>query len=343
MNSYRRNYDMKSSITGKEMKLAKENRSIAFRKESFEVVFHYYHCEDSGEQFTNTELDELNMNQVYNQYRDLFNIPFPDEISRIREKYGAPAGKMSEILGFGVNGYRQYEAGEMPSVSNAKLIQLADNPTNFKEMVSLCDALDEKTKTKYIQKAEHLIEERKRNIFEFNLKDYLLGNHLADIYSGYRNPDFNKFTEMVVFFAGQMEPFKTKMNKLLFFADFLMFKQTCFSISGVRYKAINMGPVPNNFNSVFEYLVNTKEIDVCYKLFPQGYLGEQFKARKDRPFNENKFSEAEMKILNRVAEKFKQVSTNDIIEISHLKEAWKQNQEDRKDISYKYAFGLSQI
>jgi hypothetical protein len=84
---------MKSPITGKEMKLTKERRSMDFRKETFEIVFHYYKCEDSGEQFTTTSLDEVNMNQVYNQYRDKFNIPFPDEIIRIREKYGLSAAK----------------------------------------------------------------------------------------------------------------------------------------------------------------------------------------------------------------------------------------------------------
>ncbi len=334
---------MKSPITGKEMKLAKEIRSMVFRKETFEVVFHYYQCEDSCERFTSTELDELNMNQVYNQYRDLFNIPFPDEITRIREKYGLPANKMSEILGFGINSYRQYEAGEMPSVSNARLIQMVDDPKKFTDMVQLCDALDVKTKSKYLQKAEQLIEERKKNIFNFNLRDYLLGNHLADIYSGYRNPSLEKFTEMVVFFSEKMEPFKTKMNKLLFYADFLMFKQSCFSISGVRYKAINMGPVPNNFNSVFEYLANQDQIDINYTQFPQGYTGEQFKARKDRSFNGALFSDKELNILRKVAEKFKNVSTNDMVETSHLEEAWKQNEKDKNDISYKYAFELTQI
>ncbi len=82
---------MKSPITGLEMKLTKEQRSMIFRKETFDIVFHYYQCEDSGEQFTSAALDELNMNQVYNQYRDklhqalhrmpllsliLFRIPF---------------------------------------------------------------------------------------------------------------------------------------------------------------------------------------------------------------------------------------------------------------------------
>jgi len=334
---------MKSPITGKEMTLTKERRSMDFKKETFEIVFHYYKCEDSGEQFTTTSLDEVNMNQVYNQYRDRFNIPFLDEIIGIREKYGLSAAKMSEILGFGINTYRQYEAGEMPSVANAKLIQMVDDPKIFIEMVDLCATLDDKVKHKHIQKAQLLLEEKKRNIFNLNFKEYLLGSHLADIYSGYRNPNFEKFTEMVVYFSGKLTPFKTKMNKLLFYADFLMFKQSCFSISGVRYKAIDMGPVPNNFQSIFEYLANNDEIDIYTTEFPQGYTGEQFKARIDRPFKADLFSEKELTILETVTTVFKPTSTNDIIELSHLEEAWKKNVKDKSIISYEYAFYLNQI
>lgn len=334
---------MKSPITGKEMKLNKERRSMDFRKETFEIVFHYYKCEDSEEQFTTTSMDEVNMNQVYNQYRDRFNIPFPDQIIRIREKYGLSAAKMSEILGFGINGYRQYEAGEMPSIANAKLIQMAEEPKIFIGMVELCGTLDEKVIAKYIQKAQLLVDEKKRNIFNLNFKEYLLGNHLADIYSGYRNPNFEKFTEMIVYFSEKIAPYKTKMNKLLFYADFLMFKQTCFSISGVRYNAINMGPVPNNFQSIFEYLANEDEIDICTTEFSNGNVGEQFIARQDRPFKADLFSENELEVLEKVATVFKPKSTNDIIELSHLEEAWKKNEKGKSVISYEYAFELSQI
>lgn len=334
---------MKSPITGLEMKLTKEQRSMIFRKETFDIVFHYYQCEDSGEQFTSAALDELNMNQVYNQYRDKFNIPFPDEINNIRSKYGLSASKMSEILGFGVNSYRQYEAGEIPSVANAKLIQMVDDPQNFMEMTALCGTLDEKARGKYIQKAIFLAEEKKRNIFNINFKEYLLGNHLADIYSGYRNPNFEKITEMVVYFSDKLSPFKTKMNKLLFYADFLMFKQSCFSISGMRYKAIEMGPVPINFQSIFEYLANKDEIDIFTTEFPQGYIGEQFKAKNDRPFRVELFSENELNVLEKVANVFKPTSTNQMIEISHLEEAWKKNEKNKSVISYEYAFDLNQM
>jgi transcriptional regulator with XRE-family HTH domain len=334
---------MKSPITGKTMPLVKERRRMDFRKETFEIVFHYFKCEASNEQFTTTALDEVNMNQVYNQYRDRFNIPFPDEILRIRKKYNLPASRMSEVLGLGVNSYRQYEAGEMPSVANAKLIQMADQPTTFIGMLNLCSSFDEETKIKYRHKAQLLADENLKNDFDLRLKSYLMGEHLADIYSGYRNPSFEKLTEMVVFFSEKVSPFKTKMNKLLFYADFLMFKHTCFSISGLRYHAINMGPVPNNFQSIFEYLATKKEIDVQVKEFPDGNIGEKFKAQKGRPFNPTLFSEKELEILEKVTSIFKKSSTDKIINLSHLETAWKKNEKERQAISYEYAFDLSQV
>jgi putative zinc finger/helix-turn-helix YgiT family protein len=334
---------MKSPITGKEMRLTKEKRSMEFRKESLEIVFHYFQCADSREQFTTTDLDEINTNQVYNQYRDKLNIPFPDEITRIREQYGLSAARMSEILGFGVNSYRQYEAGEMPSAANAKLIQMAADPKKFIDMVELCSSLDEKTKAKHIQKANQLVEEKQRNLFRTSFQDYLFGSHLADIYSGYRNPDLAKFTEMVVFFAEQLSPYKTKMNKLLFYADFMMFRKSCFSISGVRYRAIDMGPVPNNYQSIFEYIANSQEIDIHTTEFPDGYTGEQFKTRQDRRFNPAMFSEQELTTLHKVVDLFKDTSTRQIIHLSHLESAWKRNEATKTLISYAYAFELEQF
>ena len=56
---------MKSPITGKEMTLVTEKRNMYFRKERFQIVFHYYKCEESGEQFTTTSMDEINLNQLY--------------------------------------------------------------------------------------------------------------------------------------------------------------------------------------------------------------------------------------------------------------------------------------
>ncbi len=334
---------MKSPITGKLMKLTIETRELEFRREIFQIQFHHYECTDSGEYFTDTALDELNLIQVHNQYRDRFNIPFPEEIGRIRKQYSVPASKMSLILGFGPNTFRLYEAGEVPSISNAKLIQLAHHPKNFREMVISCDVLDDATKTKYIHKAEQLLEEKERNAFSRNLMDYFLGRHKADVYSGFRNPDIEKFTEMVVYFSEKLAPLKTKMNKLLFYADFTMFRQTCYSISGLRYVAIDRGPVPDKFNGIFEYLARKDAFDIEYVHFQNGYVGEKFKVRNDRPFNPTLFTEKELETLNTIARRFKDTPTNDIVALSHMEDAWKENHQERKEISFMYAFGMSDL
>ena len=44
---------------------------------------------------------------------------------------------MAEVLGFGVNAYRNYEAGKVPSKSNARLIRLAKDPNKFMELVEI--------------------------------------------------------------------------------------------------------------------------------------------------------------------------------------------------------------
>ncbi len=334
---------MKSPITGKEMKLNLELRKLDFRKESFDVTYHFYVCEESGEQFTTTEIENLNMIQLYNQYRDKHNLPFPDEISRIRAKYGLPAIKMSEILGFGVNSYRNYESGEVPSLANARLIQLADDPVKFKDLVELTDNIDAEFKGKLLKKIDALIEEKEEKLFSFEFRDYLLGEYSADEFSGYKKPSLTKLTEMVVYFSEVLEPWKTQLNKLLFYADFLMFKRTCFSMSGARYRAINMGPVPNNFNSIFEYIANNDDVDIWITRFDWGE-GEQFKSNPNRKINDSIFSEIELEILQKVANKFKGVTTKKIIDYSHKERAWIENEKERNIISYKdYGFMLNEI
>ena len=324
------------------MLLKFEKRALEFRKETFEVVYHFYLCEESGEQFTTTEMDELNMSQLYNQYREKHKLPFPDEIKEIREKYGLPATKMSEVLGFGINSYRNYENGEVPSLANGRLVQLADDPKKFLELVRLADVLEGNIRDKLMKKIEGLITDRPGHIFFFGLQDYLLGDHISDRFSGYKRPDIDRLTEMVVYFSERLQPFTTKLNKLLFYADFKAFKLTGQSMSGARYRAIDRGPVPNNFHSIFEYMANNGDIVLDHVVFKNGSEGEQFHTVPDRVFNPEIFSDVEIGVLEKIANHFKDISTSDVIEMSHKEKAWLENEKEREMISYKdYAFGLS--
>lgn len=332
---------MKSPITGKEMVLVKENRILSFRKEEFNVVYHSYKCEDSGELFTTTELDDINLNQLYNQYREKHKLPFPEEIKQIREKYDLSASKMSEILGFGVNGYRNYESGEVPSQSNAKLIQVAADPREFKRLIERSDAFQGKAIDKILQSVDALISQQKQNRFNIQLVNYLIGLKDPSSITGYKVPNFEKFSEMVVFFTEKMEPWKTKLNKLLFYADFSMYAKTGYSISGAQYRAILMGPVPNNFQSIFEFLANNNDIDIEYTTLSNDISGEKFKPNPGRHFNPELFSKNELQILEKIAERFSKASVQRIIKDSHEEKAWIENSAGNKIIDYKYGFELN--
>lgn len=334
---------MKSPFTGKEMSIKKEWRTMSFRKDEFKVLFHSYRCDQTGEQFEDDAFAQLNYNQLINQYREKYLIPFPEQIVAIRGKYDISASRMSEILGFGTNSYRQYEGGEVPSQSNARLIQLADDPHEFKKLVDLCNTIESKVKDRLLHKIHILLEEQQNTKFGKQLEKYFFEASMPNTFTGYKMPSLEKFTEMVIFFTERLQPWKTKLNKLLFYADFAMHKLSGFSISGMQYRAIPMGPVPNNFNSIFEYLANNADVDVYYTSFRDGGIGEQFKPNSKRVFNPDLFTKSELQILEYVAERFKDTATNEIIEISHREKAWQENKGDRRIIDYKYSFDLGYL
>lgn len=332
---------MKSPFSGKEMSIVKEWRTMSFRKSEFKVLFHFYKCDDTGEQFEDEKFAQLNYKQLINQFRVKYAIPFPEQIISIRKKYGISASKMSEIMGFGTNVYRQYESGEVPNQSNAKLIQLVDDPHEFKKLVDLCTSLESKIVERLIQRVKYLLSEEKKQKQTRLLEDYFFGTCFPTSLTGYRVTSLAKFTEMVVYFTEKLQPWKTKLNKLLFYSDFEMCRQTGYSISGVQYRAIPMGPVPNNFQSIFEYLANRDEVDIYYINFTNGGTGEQFKPNKNRQFNAELFSQEETAVLEMITNRFRLTSTDEIIEISHKEKAWIENQSDKKLINYHYSFELN--
>jgi uncharacterized phage-associated protein len=251
---------------------------------------------------------------------------------------------MSEVLGFGINVYRNYEAGEIPNSSNARLIQLAQNPKEFKKLVELSDTLNDKERAKVIERADNLL--KTEDFQEYIITSYLMGVSTIDEQTGYRKPNLEKFTEMVVFITKEAQPnlWKTKLNKMLFYADFLSFKKKVQSISGCRYRAIDMGPVPNNFNSLFDHISNHNHVNIVSTSFPNGSIGEQFVPNEKREVDSSILSPDEIETLSEVVKKFKQTSTREIIEISHQEEAWEKNFKNGKSlINYLGAFKLETI
>lgn len=61
---------MKSSITGEEMRLIRDDCKMVFRKDEFVYVHLAFQDKQSEELFTTAHLNELIFLQIYNQYRE---------------------------------------------------------------------------------------------------------------------------------------------------------------------------------------------------------------------------------------------------------------------------------
>ena len=150
--------DSPSPITGGPLEICVEESSATFRGEVIPFEKTYFHCVESGSEYATEEMEAQNLNNLYNAYRRMHNIPLPEELTEMRKSYGIPARAFSLILGLGENQYRLYESGTVPSLSVGKLLALAKNPRNMKEMLlSARASLSDKEYSKYskaIYKAE---------------------------------------------------------------------------------------------------------------------------------------------------------------------------------------------
>lgn len=327
---------MKSPFSGGDAKLCYESSVLTFRKEQFRYVHQFYECQDTHERFTTTELDEANLAQVYNQYRAKYGIPFPEEIKRIRQHYGLSATKMSAILGFGENQYRLYENGDMPSEANGKVLMSIMNPDIFRAFVeNASEQFSDEEYCKLINKANAWLKEE----YPRFLVEYIFGTSRRTIYNGYATPSIDKLKNILLYFIEKSKGvFFTKMNKLVFYTDFLSYRMLGRGMTGLSYKAIQHGPVPVRWDRVYSFYEDIQQEIV---VFSDGREGTMLTSNLSPDLSD--FSEEEQSILEIVYLRFKKESSTQISETSHNEEAWKQYIDSGQLISFEKAFCLKAL
>jgi len=135
------------------------------------------------------------------------------------------------------------------------------------------------------------------------------------------NRDREKQINLIIYFVQNTKKcFKTKLFKLLFFADFLHFKQTGKSITGFSYAAWEHGPVPYD---LYQELKTPKE-DLKSAITIIDVPGNNFyKFVAKSKFDDRYFTRRELQIMSQVAAIFKEADAELMVESSHLKnEPW---------------------
>ncbi len=125
------------------------------------------------------------------------------------------------------------------------------------------------------------------------------------------------------------------MNKLLFYADFLKYKREGFGMTGLEYRAIKFGPVPNRFGAVYDKAEGVEYEDFVY---PNGMSGTLLQS--DEVPDMDVFSDVERQVLEEVCTRFAKSTAGEISEKSHLEKGWKECSTGRCLIPYSYAFDM---
>ena len=302
---------------------------VEVRGEEIQVMAKYWLCRDCGtnwEFFDEDEYDQID--EAYRIYRNRTGMLQPEEIKELRKRSGFSQGELAKIFGWGAVTISRYENGSLQSKAHDELLKLLKKPEIFYNFIKEKNNL--KNKDRYLQHLEKTLNLEKELPVSF-LENLLSGS--ADEFNGFQEVNIDKIKNLILFFCKDDGIYITKLNKLLFFTDFKYFKEYTHSITGMRYKHLPYGPVPEYYRSILELLVKTGGLDVEYKDFGD-YIGELYKSI-DSP-DLSVFSDDELEILLEIKKKFAKSGSKEISELSHREKAYRETKENQL-ISYFHA------
>jgi uncharacterized phage-associated protein len=143
-----------------------------------------------------------------------------------------------------------------------------------------------------------------------------------------------KLINAIIYFAeNTCFCYKLKLMKLLFYLDFWHFKETGRSVTGLKYKAWKMGPVPPDVYYQIDPEKNPddfKESIFVEKVEFENGSGHYLKIQPIKKFNSKIFSKRELLLLEKIAFIFNEAKASDMTDSTHLKNSpWSKTKKEK--------------
>lgn len=302
-------------------------------KEPIEVDAKVLVCSECGEEFYCEKLDNETLKNAYDEYRRRHKLLQPEEIKKIRTQYGLSQRAFAKLLNWGDKTIFRYENGSVQDKAHNSLLLFLRDPQNMRTYLTENEiTLDEKQKIKLFDTVNKL--EKSRGYQENKFSWYSCFSRIPCEENGFKSFDYEKLCAMVLFFASKnSELLKTKLMKLLHYADMIFYKKNGISISGSKYTHFPYGPVPERFDLILDQMKEDHivHIDVEYK---GDY--EKHKVIPELGISKDILSDAELEVLELINEKFKNFGSVAISEYAHKEKGYKATKKG-EIISYAYA------
>jgi transcriptional regulator with XRE-family HTH domain len=164
------------------------------------------------------------------------------------------------------------------------------------------------------------IEQGKRelNLSEAEKLAGILGVTLKEMESGI-TANYEKYKQMILAYLRSGADVrsgvpKTKLAKLVYLADFSWFYKHLKSMSGMQYRKIQYGPVPDLFFRAIDELFDEGKIDITKTDEGAMLISPTRTAEKS---NLSELSGEEVDIIKKISEKWKNKRTQEIVDFTH--------------------------
>lgn len=154
--------------------------------------------------------------------------------------------------------------------------------------------------------------------------------------------DRNKYKNSVLYFIENCNNNSlgtTKMNKLLYYLDFISYRDKGSSVTGDTYRHLEKGPVPKMVVDIIQDLQKDKAISVKEVPYKDGKTVD-FSLLTEP--DTSVFDGYEKQLLESICRKFKLWSTSKIVDQTHLESPWLYSKM-MDDVDYEYAYDIDII
>jgi transcriptional regulator with XRE-family HTH domain len=112
---------------------------------------------------------------------------------------------------------------------------------------------------------------------------------------------------------------KTKLAKLLYLADFAWFYKHLKPMSGLQYRRLNYGPVPDQYFRAVDELAEENKIGISTSTKGDAYMIELTESSAPK----TGLTKEEMSFISDICKKWKNRNTKDIVAFTHNQLPWK--------------------
>lgn len=150
-----------------------------------------------------------------------------------------------------------------------------------------------------------------------------------------------KYQNAILYFAKNLTPYqlgKTKLAKLLYYFDFISYRDREKNVTGTLYYKQEYGPLAKDLTEMIGDLVSEKKLEVNRVIVAGSEKQkDQFKVLKEP--DEKTFDEYEQTLLRKLVNKYADIPTEVIIAKSHMEAPWVKAQ-NGASLDYKFAFDV---